>query len=169
MKRIKRITIVLLVVALTVVALGKIPVLRNTTPGRIARCCLGEFYAAQGVNDAADKLISSGWDKELIQLSDQLMFEYAETATTLQEAPSFNHRYLPIERLPQKYYGLGGEFNTPRLLLRVDSSSKPTAVVISWGNMRHAIIIYAVPQEVPPDGFYVRRVNDRIYVIANES
>ena len=169
MKRIKRIIIVLLVVALTVVALGKIPVLRNTIPGRIARFCLGESVPAQRANNAADKLISSGWDKELIQLSDQLMIEYAETATTLPEALHFNQLYLPVERLPQKYYELGGMYGTPRLLLRIDSASKPTAVVISWGNMRHAIIVYADTPEVPPEGFYVRRVNDRIYVIANES
>ena len=154
MKRIKRITIVLLVVALTVVALGKIPVLRNTIPGRSARCCLGEFGAAQRVNDAADKLISSGWDKELIQLSDHLMIEYAATATTLQQQ-SANHHLLPIERLPQKYHELGGTYGTPRLLLQVDSASKPTAVVISWGNMRHAIIVYADPLKVSPEGFFV--------------
>jgi len=168
MRRIQRIAIVLLGAVVTVAALGNIPILRNTVPGRIVRWCFGEPGATQRVNDAADKLTSSGWDKELIQLSDQLMIEYAATATTLPKAP-FNDRLLPIDRLPQKYHKLGGRFGNPKLVLRVDYASKPTAVVISWANMRHAIITYADPPEVSPEGFFVRQVNDRIYVIANES
>ncbi|MFL7794024.1 MAG: hypothetical protein AB8I69_17915, partial [Anaerolineae bacterium] len=85
---------------MTVTAFDTIPVLRRTIPGRIVRWCLGEPGATQLVNDSADKITSSGWDQELVELSDQLMDEYASTASTLPEC--VGERLLPIDRLPQK-------------------------------------------------------------------
>jgi hypothetical protein len=113
--------IVLLLTASIIVSFGTVPALRTTIPGRIVRWFLGEPTATQDVNDAADKLIANGWDKELISLSDQLMTEYA-TVTTLPEAPFGGHlddarlddaRLIPIDRLPEKYHELGGTFGPP--------------------------------------------------------
>jgi hypothetical protein len=53
-------------------------------------------------------------------------------------------------------------------MMAVNSAFKPTAVIISWGNTRHIIVIYADPPKVSPEGFFVRQVTDRIYVIAND-
>jgi hypothetical protein len=163
-----KLLIVSVVVVLAVV-FGAVPVLRRSVPGRVVRWCLGEPGATQGVNDAADKIIARGWDRELIGLADQLMKEYASTASALSIEPFTGGRLLPPERLPENFRTLGGGFSDPDFVLRLDSFSRPTEVVISWGHMRHGIIVYAVPPAVPPEGFFVRRVNDRIYVIANES
>jgi len=168
MRKARPVIISVLVVVVVATAFWAVPVLRRSVPGRIVRWCLGEPGATQGVNDAADKIIACGWGRELIELADQLMEEYASTASTLPIAFT-GGRLLPPERLPEKFRTLGGIFPDPDLVLRLDSSSKPTEVVISWGHMRHGIIVYAVPPAVPPQGFFVRRVNDRIYVIANES
>ena len=167
MRKRRHLVAILIVGALAVAAFGIVPVLRRSAPGRIIRWCLGEPLATQQVNDAADRLISSGWDQELIDLSDQLMDEYASTASTLPKGA--DRRSLPLDRLPRKLRELGGMYGEPELIVRLDDASTPTEIMISWGNMRHVIIVYAEPPAVPPSGFFVRQVNDRIYVVANES
>lgn len=144
---------------------------RTSVPGRTVRWLLGEPGATQGVNDAADALTTANWDEELTVLADQLMDEYGAIASTLPEAEFSSGYSLPLDRLPPKFYELGGSFrHDPDLILRLDDTiSTPTAIVLSWGHMRHAIIVYAKPPSVPPQGFFVRQVSDRIYVIANES
>ena len=127
-----KLPIVSVVVVVLAVAFGTVPVLRRSVPGRVIRWCLGEPGATQGVNDAADKIIARGWDRELIELADQLMEEYASTASTLPIAFT-GGRLLPPERLPEKFHTLGGGFSDPDFVLRLDSSSRPTEVVISWG------------------------------------
>ena len=169
MRKRKRFAIFFIAFGLATTAFGTIPVLRRSFPGHIIRQCLGEPGATQGVNDAADKIISSGWDQELIELSNELMQEYASTALTLPVEPFTGGRLLPIERLPRKYRTLGGTFGDPDLVLRLDSTSKPTELVISWGHMRQGIVVSALPIAKPPKGFFMRQVNERIYVIANES
>lgn len=159
--------ILLLIVVFVVTAFKTIPVLRQSIPGRIVRFCLGEPGATQGVNDAADKIISSGWDKELIKLSDQLMEEYSSFAFTLPKEIFAQGHSLPLYRLPQKFRSLG--YGKLDFVLQLDDTYTPTALVLSWRHMRHGIIIYAHPPRIPPTGFFVRKVNERIYVVANKS
>ncbi|GEM_PF-2490397 len=153
-----------------VVAFAVIPSARRTIPGRIVRWCLGEPAATQRVNDAAEKIRSSGWEKDLTNLADALMAEFTPIATNLPEA-FMGGRSIPIERLPAQYRQLGGTYSRldPELVLRQGHLDSPDQIVIDWAHMRHAIIIYAVPPHHSPKGFHVRKINDRIYVVANES
>ena len=102
-----------------------------------------------------------------MELSKQLMTDYTPIANTLPEVAT--GKLLPQEKLPQKFHELGGMYAQPQLILRSDNSSQGEAIILSWGNMRHGIIIYSQPPKVSPEGFFVRQVNERIYVIANES
>lgn len=158
-------------IAMAIVAVRYSTAFKTSPLGRTVRHFQGEPGATQSVNDAADLIIASGWEPELLLLSEQLIAEYGPTATTLLEVFT-NHYLLPVERLPQKFHELGWFVSTrePQLILRTDeTTATPTAMVLSWGNMRHAVIVYAQPPTVAPQGFFVRQVGDRIYVIANES
>ena len=120
----------LLVTVSTVAALKTIPALRRSTPG-VIRWCLGEPGATQCVNDDADKIISAGWDQELIALSDQLMDEYGSIVSTLPEAPFAGGRLLPLDRLPPEFRKLGGSYGESELVLWLDYASTPTAIVLT--------------------------------------
>ena len=147
-----------------------VPTPRRSVLGGIVRWFLGEPGATQDVNDTADTLSSSGGSQELQDLADKLMAEYAPLAPTLPEAAFGRGRSLPVERLPITFRQMGGSFgDNPDLVLRLDSANVPTSVVISWGHLRHAIIVYKQPPTNPPEGFFVRRVTDRIFVVAGES
>jgi hypothetical protein len=166
-----RMVLTLLMVVGVVVAFAVIPLARRTIPGRIVRWCLGEpGVATQDVNDAADKIRSSGWEKNLTDLADALMVEFTPIATNLPEA-FMGGRSIPIERLPAQYRQLGGTYSRldPELVLRQGHLDTPDQIVIDWAHTRHAIIIYAVPPHDSPTGFYVRKISNRIYVVANES
>jgi len=153
-----------------VVAFAVIPLARRTIPGHIVRWCLGEPGATQDVNDAADKIRSSGWEKDLTDMADALMVEFTPIATNLPVA-FMGGRSIPIERLPAQYRQLGGIYSrlnvVPELVLRQGQLGAPDQIVIDWAHMRHAIIIYAVPPHDSPTGFYVRKVSNRIYVVAD--
>jgi hypothetical protein len=160
--------------ALAVVAIGGasfafIPGVRTTAPGRAARFCLGEAAATQWVNDTADRISSAERSKELQELADQLISEFAPLASTLPQEPFTRGRLLPIDRLPPTFRSLGGSFGDPEMVVKFDDAAKPTALILSWGHMRQCIVIHTAPITNPPQGFATRRVNDRIYVIANES
>jgi hypothetical protein len=157
------------IVALSVVAFATVPILRTSIPGRIARWCFGEPGATQWVHDTADKIVSSGSATELHEVSGKLMSEFGPIATTLPNEPFSRGRLLAIDRLPAKYRKLGGIYGDPDLVLRVNEDGSPVAIVISWGHMRQAIILFANPPLTPPQGYFVRRVNERTYVVANES
>lgn len=161
--------VVVLVVLLGVTAFAVIPALRRSGPGHAIRWCLGEPMATQSVNDAAQTMLSAGWDKELMALSDQLMAEYASTASTLPEKLVAGKRLVPLARLPQKFHALSEGHGNLELILRSDQGTVPTAVALSWDNGRHEIIVYAQPPTTPPEGFFVRRINDRLYIVASES
>ena len=162
----------LLTVAAVVVTLEVIPVARRTIPGHIVRWCLGKPGATQGVNDAADKILSSGWEKDLTNMADALMIEFTPIATNLPEA-FMGGRSIPAEKLPTQYRQLGGIYSrlnvVPELVLRQGQLGDPDQIVIDWAHMRHAIMIYAVPPHDSPTGFYVRKVGNRIFVVADKS
>ena len=163
---------VLIATALAIVAVRSSTAFKTSFPGQIVRHFQGEPGATQSVNDAADLIIASGWEPELLSLSDQLMAEYGPIATTLPEEMFAGGYSIPLERLPQKFHALrwATSNSPPNLVLRLDeTTATPTAIILSWGNMRHAVIVYAQPPTVTPQGFFVRQVGDRIYVIANES
>ena len=63
----------------------------------------GEPGATQNVNNAVDRLQASGWDQELLALSDQLMDDYAATISTLEYETYTEGRLLPLNHLPNKF------------------------------------------------------------------
>ena len=156
------------IVVLTAIAV--LPTLRTSIPGRIVRWCLGEPGATQWVNDTADKIISSAWSTELQELADRLLSEFTPLAPTLPDEPFSRGRSIPLDRLPLKYRQLGGFFgDRPDLVLRTSDNGSPPSLVVSWGHTRRAILIFASRPPSAPQGFFVRKVNDRIYVVANKS
>jgi hypothetical protein len=72
--------------------------------------------------------------------------------------------------MPVKYRRLGGDFGDhPDLVLQVNKDGVPIAVIISWGHMRRSITVFSKPPSAAPQRFFVRKLNDRIYVVAGES
>ena len=155
------------ITALTVVAFATVPILRTSPPGKIARFCFGEPEATQWVNDTADKIASAGWTTELNEMSDRLISEFGPISATLQSEPFSHGRLIPLNELPIKYRDL--HRGDPDLVLQTDEHESPVAMLISWGHTREAIMVFARPPSKPPGGFSVRRVTERIYVIANLS
>jgi hypothetical protein len=154
----------------TTVAFLALSALRTSIPGRIVRWCLGEPGATQWVNDTADKLVSSAWAAELRELADRLTLEFGSVASTLPHEPFSGGRSIPLDRLPNKYRRLGGIFgDRPDLVLRVSENDIPTALIVSWGHTRQAIVIFVSPPPDAPHGFSVRKVDDRIFVVASFS
>jgi hypothetical protein len=166
MRLLKRLILVLIIGALFVITFVSVPALRTSIPGRIIRFCLGEPGATQEVNDAADTIISSGWTSELETLTDKLMLEYAPITSTLKKAQWGDGYLLPLDRLPAKFRKLGGFFGDPELILRTDANGIATALVLSWGHMRHSITIFAIPPSAAPQGFFSRQIGKRIYIAA---
>jgi len=103
---------------------------------------------------------------ELQDVSDRLISEAAPISSTLPIEPFSGGRSLAVDKLPLKFRQLGGMYRDPDLVLRLSNDHVGAAVVVSWGHMREAIIIFAVPPAVAPCGFSVRKVSDRIYVVA---
>lgn len=142
----------------------------NGPSNAVIKSFQSEPGATQTVNDAAEWLLSSGGDKELTDLADQLMADYAGTAITLEPEEVIGGRLIPLNHIPNKFHDLGGDLlGDPILALRLNETDTPAELVLSWGNMRHSIIVYAESPSQAPEGFFVREVSDRIYVIANES
>ena len=107
---------------------------------------------------------------ELEALARGLMDEYDDRATGLPEAPFSNGgRELPLELLPVKFQERGGAYHEPQLFLRLDAQSKPEVLVISWGHLREAIMVFREPPTTPPRGTLVERATGRIFVVVNES
>jgi hypothetical protein len=143
---------------------------RQSVLGRIVRSRLGEPLAAQGVNDAADLIISGNWQDDLSKLADNLIKEFEPTRESLPYA-FMGGRSIPIDRLPAQYRQLAGQFSdmSPELVFRPKEHASPARIIIDWAHLRHAIIIYTEAPKESPRGFYVRKVNDRIFVVAGES
>jgi hypothetical protein len=78
---------------------------------------------------------------------------------------------ISIERLPDQYRQLGGTYSRmePEFAYRLRDDRGPERIVIDWAHMRHAVIIYSEVPQMSPTGFYVRKISDWIYVVANES
>ena len=159
----------LIVIAVLAVFLC-VPWARRTTPGRIIRWCLGEPGATQDVNDAADVILSEGWEPDLMALSDSLLAEYRAMPTRAPGASFMGGFLIPIEKLPDRYRQLGGTYSgvEPEFAFRPRDDSGPDRIVIGWAHMRHAVIIYSVAPPGSPTGFHVRKVSARMYVVANE-
>jgi len=79
-----RVAILLILGAL--VALAVIPSPKRSVPGRIVRFCLGEPGATQGVNDAADTIISKKWEDDLELFADEMIREFGPEEEKLPEA-----------------------------------------------------------------------------------
>jgi hypothetical protein len=126
--------------------------------------------AARWVRSTADWLSSTSAGIELEGLADELMKEYHETARALPEAEFSNRgRALPLERLPKKFRDRGGDFYDPQVFVRLDANAKPKVLAVSWGHLRQVILVFRKPPVDPPDGFRVRRVSRRTYVVADET
>lgn len=160
----------LIFVAIFAVSLS-VPEARRTIPGRIIRWCFGEPGATQGVNDAVDIIQSQGWEPDLIELSASLFTEYRALPTNSLSASYMGGFLIPIERLPDRYRQLGGTYSRmkPEFAYRPRDDRGPERIVIDWAHMRHAVIIYSEAPQKSPTGFHVRKISDRIYVVANES
>ena len=152
------------------VALLMTPSPRNSVLGRIVRWSLGEPRVTQGVNDAADLIIAKDWQDDLTRLADNLIKEFEPTQDSLPYA-FMGGRSIPLAKLPAQYRQLGGGYSDmpPELVFRPNEHASPKRIIIDWAHLRHAIIIYTQPPVEPPRGFYVRKVNERIFVVANES
>lgn len=170
MIRSRKLVLGIAIVTLTAGAFAALSPLRTSIPGRIVRWCLGEPGATQWVNDTADKLISSAWSAELQELTDRLLSEFTPLAATLPVEQFSRGRSITLDKLPRKYRQLGGIFGDhPDLVLRTGDNDTPASLVVSWGHTRQAIMIFASHPPLAPRGFFVRKVNDRIYVVANSS
>lgn len=169
MTRSRKLILTVVVTVLTAGVFATVTALRTSIPGQVVRFCLGEPGATQWVNDTADKIVSSGWTAELQEVSSRLMSEFGLVSATLPEEGFSGGRSIPLERLPLKFRELGGSYGEPDLALQTKEDGSPVALVVSWGHMRQAILIFASAPLNPPRGFFVRKVDDRIYVVANES
>ncbi|AFY40162.1 hypothetical protein Lepto7376_4026 [[Leptolyngbya] sp. PCC 7376] len=128
----------------------------------------GEPGATQDVNDAAD-ILEQGSYLALEEIADEIFLDYATTVSTLPES-MYGGWQVPIERLPERFHDLGGSwFQSPDLLLNDSESLEDRQLRLWWGNGRHGVLVFATPPVHPPEGFYVREVSPRTYVIANES
>jgi hypothetical protein len=164
-RKAKPLVIVLLFV-LVATALGTIPSLRRSIPCRIVRWCLGEPGATQFVNDAAEEILSSGWDTQLVELSNQIMDESVSNASTLPVDPYTGGRLLSLDRIPPKLKKLSKILGNLDEVLLLCNDTAPAKLVLSWGHRRYDIIIYAEAPSAFPEGFFVRKVRDRVYIIA---
>ncbi len=139
---------------------------RTSTVGRAARWFGGESGSEQGVNDAADRLLATEAAPRLLEFADGILADYLGIAATLPRAPH-NPERLVSEPIPGEFLSLGGGFSKPELLLRTEGEGPP-AVILSWGHMRHGIIVYAAPPRGRQNGRHVRKVGSRIFVVALE-
>jgi hypothetical protein len=121
------------------------------------------------VDEVADVLEESDAGHRLEGHADEILARYLPRAQTLPEAEHVRGRVVPLSRLPPEFQGLGGDFGAPELLLRTPEGDTPPAVLLSWGHMRHGIIVFAAAPREEPRGFYTRKVGDRTFVVANES
>jgi hypothetical protein len=143
--------------------------LQTSIPGHVIRWCLGEPGATQGVNDAIERINYWHDAAELQELGDKLISEFGPISSTLPDAPFSKGKSIPLDRLPQKYRELGGLFgNHPDLIFQPEDNGTPRAIIISWAHMRKSITIFFKPPASPPRGFFVRKLNNRIYVVAGE-
>jgi hypothetical protein len=129
--------------------------------------------AAQWVNDTTDGITSLREADELQKIGDGLMSEFGPINQTLPESPYRVYergKLLPLGRLPLKFRKLGGMFgDEPDLVPRVNDNGEPDSVIISWGHMRQSITIFSKAPITASDGFFVRKLNDRIYVRSGEN
>lgn len=142
----------------------------SSVPECVWRHLWGEPGATQNVNDAADALEEMGVYRELETIADTLFQDYVDTASTLPQATFGSGRQVPLERLPEQFHSLGGSWRQPPdVILRDSESLEARQLRLHWGNGRHAIVVFEAPPPQIPEGFYVRKVSPRTYVIANES
>ena len=145
---------------------------RRSIPGRIVRWCRGEPVATQDVNDAAADILSAGWERDLIELSDSLIRKFGMTHSNDLPESFMGGHLIPVGELPARYRQLGGIYSRmgmePEFALRPRDAEGPDRIVIDWAHMRHAVIIYSERPMASPTGFHVRKVSDRIDVVADE-
>jgi hypothetical protein len=177
MSQFKKIILGVIVVVMVVAILDSIPrvhlFVSASVPGRIIRWCLGEPGSTQWVNDTVDQVTYLQETAELQDIGDRLISEFSPISSTLSEETYSVYsggKSIPLDKLPIKYRQLGGMFGDhPDLVLQVNKDGVPIAVIISWGHMRRSITIFSKPPSPPPQGFFVRKLNDRVYVVAGES
>jgi len=145
--------------------------LRTTIPGRVIRFCLGEPGATQWVNDAGDRIEVRQDTDELQRIGDQLFSEFIPVYSQLPKAEFSGGKAIPLDRLPEKYRKLGGWLygDRPQLILELAEGDEPATVYVSWGHGRQCILIFATAPAAAPYGFFVRKLNDRIYVMAGDN
>lgn len=126
----------------------------------------GESGAEQDVNDAFTSLQAHNGASELERFADGVLQAYATPDAGLAAHPSLPHPAVSIDKLPSKFWNLGGSYpGPPKAIVRLDKN----AVVLQWGGGRHEIMIFGAAPANPPTGFYGRKVSERVYVIASGS
>ena len=177
MSRFTKIILIILAVVMGVAVSDAIPAVRlffrASVPGQIIRWCLGEPGATQWVNDTVDQVTYLQETVELQDIGDRLISEFGPISSTLLEEPYSVYsggKSIPLDNMPVKYRQLGGVFGDhPDLVLQVNKDGVPIAVIISWGHMRRSITIFSKTPSAAPQGFFVRKLNDRVYVVAGEN
>src|SRR5262249_34119345 len=154
------------ILGLAALVIGNYSAVRTSWLGSIVRFCMGEPMATQWVNNTADEIIQSGWSTDLERIADQLSKDpTAITKPDKYEYSDSTRTKLAPDRLPAIYRKLGDfPYNNQEAGLYLRNS--PHRILIEWGNEREAIMIYEKEPSVPPKGFFVRKVNARIYVVA---
>ena len=129
--------------------------------------------AKDWVDITVERITSFHQTAELQEIGDRLFSEFSPIASTLPENSLCGGKTLPIDRIPLKFRSLGGIYPPDNpdgidLILQVNENGAAKSVVITWGHTREVIQIFPKPPFPRPTGFFVRPLNDRIYVIANE-
>jgi hypothetical protein len=136
----------------------------------VTRWLAGEPLATQRVHETADALAGAPMGQQLEQRADEIITNHLSVASTLPRAEHGRGHLVPPTEIPAELIPPDGGFGgAPEILLRIGRDEEPPAVILSWGHMRHAVIVYATAPESPPTGFLVRSVSRRTWVVANES
>jgi hypothetical protein len=136
----------------------------------VTRWLAGEPLATQRVDEAADALEGTTMGRQLEQRVEEILAAYLPVASTLPRAEHVRGHLVPPNEIPQELIPPDGGFGgAPDILLRSGDDTEPPAVILGWGHMRHAVIVYANAPDRAPAGFFVRSVSPRTWVVANES
>jgi hypothetical protein len=139
---------------------------RRSFLGRTVRWLCGEPGATQDVNDAADMIETEGWADDLEKLADDVTTEFVPVREKLPKA-FVGGRLIPIGRLPSRFLELGGTWSDRNFEFVLGEAPWTSLVMLSWGHLRHAVIIFPEAPSAAPVGFHVRRVSERVFVVAD--
>lgn len=157
------------VLGVSLAALSLAALVWAVSVGLLVKEVVTEPSAPGWVRANGEWLTSSSAGREIEQLADRLMMEYSDAAVRLPDAEFSNGgRALPSHRIPEKFRSRGGAFGEPEVFVRLDAESKPAVLVLSWGHLRRALLVFQKAPRDPPRGSSVYRASDRTFVVAYE-